>query len=225
MNTKTAFFGGVAGVLTGYFLAKQTLSKRYEEQVRNEVEEIRQYYVEKTDAEVQKAILYYSEKADREIQQVKNFHAKLLAEVPVPGPEEMQRDQEATEEIEEVLEEYRGVEKTTSGDGKSELNLNFDSDEDLPPYIIPVDVFIKNRMGHEQMTLAYYEGDNKLADQTNTLVSDERIKETIGVHNLHSFGEQSGNPDIVYVRCEQYKFDFEIIRAEGKFSEIAGDDA
>lgn len=81
---------------------------------------------------------------------------------------------------------------------------------DNRPYIISVDQFMANEEEYDQITLTYYEGDQQLTSDDDSLVDD--VDGSIGRQHLHKFGEMSGNSDTVYVRNIERRADFEIIR-------------
>lgn len=89
------------------------------------------------------------------------------------------------------------------------------------PFIISEDEFMANETDYEQNSVTWYEADGVLIDQWDSVI--ERIEETVGRNNLTKFGEKSGDPNIVYVRCDRFEIDFEVARSEGAYSsEVLG---
>lgn len=64
----------------------------------------------------------------------------------------------------------------------------------------------------------YYEGDNTFCDIEEKQIDDPNTRFVSNVH-LH-FGEQSGDPDIVYVRNDNNGVDYEITRIRNKYSVV-----
>lgn len=87
------------------------------------------------------------------------------------------------------------------------------------PYVVTLDEFYENEQEHTQHSVTYYEGDEVLADERDQVIEDISL---IGKDNL-AFGHLSNDPNVVYVRNDQKKMDFEIARSEGKYAhEVLG---
>lgn len=94
-----------------------------------------------------------------------------------------------------------------------------EADENTP-FVIPVQAYMDNEELFEQFVLTYYVGDKTLVfEDSDTVVED--VDQTVGFHNLHNFGVESGNDDTVYVRNPKKQTEYEILRDEGKYSEDA----
>lgn len=85
-------------------------------------------------------------------------------------------------------------------------------------YIISKEEFGVNAPDNEQEQLTYYEGDDILATNADQIVTE--VVATIGDDCLSKFGYGSDNDDIVYIRNEITGCDYEILRTDGKYSEI-----
>lgn len=81
------------------------------------------------------------------------------------------------------------------------------------PYVIPPEEFADSDFSME--TLHYY-SDGILADDEMNEIKN--VKETIGDDALKSFGKYEG--DVVYVRDEINRIDYEILLEEGSFASI-----
>jgi len=76
-------------------------------------------------------------------------------------------------------------------------------------------------MNTRQFTLTYFEGDDVLCKDDDTVIRDQDA--TVGLGNLSKFGHGSGDPNIVYVRNEELKVDLEIVHSDGKYAvDVAG---
>jgi hypothetical protein len=74
---------------------------------------------------------------------------------------------------------------------------------------------------YEKFTLTYFEGDDILCKEDDTVITDPDA--VIGLGNLSRFGHGSGDPNIVYVRNDTLKVDLEIVHSDGKYAtEVAG---
>lgn len=86
------------------------------------------------------------------------------------------------------------------------------------PYVISSKEWYTNDTDYDQITLTYWADDDVLADDTNRMINE--VDEVVGATNLHRFGFLSEDPDIVYVRNERLKADYEITKDERNYSEI-----
>lgn len=86
------------------------------------------------------------------------------------------------------------------------------------PYVLHKDEFYANELDYVQVTLTYYNGDDILVDEDDT-----------PVYNYHQvvgqtkFGHGSGDPNVVYVRNDKRKAEYEILFDPGMYSkEVLG---
>lgn len=86
------------------------------------------------------------------------------------------------------------------------------------PYVIEVSDWYLNETNYDQITLTYWADDNVLADDADRMITE--VEKVVGTSNLHRFGFQSENPDIVYVRNDQQKVDYEITKDERNYGEV-----
>lgn len=86
------------------------------------------------------------------------------------------------------------------------------------PYILHQDEYMNDEMGFTQSTLTYYDGDQILADEQDVPVyNHERV-----VGEL-KFGHGSNDPNVVYVRNENARAEYEILLFSGYFErEVLG---
>lgn len=134
----------------------------------------------------------------------------------------------------EELEELSGPETNDSTPYIFEGNI-FDSPEPDPetlgegvdevpprspdrPYVIKLDEWYLNETNYDQITLTWWADDDVLADDSQHPILD--IESAVGATNLHRFGFLSMDPDIVYVRNEKLKVDYEITKDERNFAEV-----
>lgn len=86
------------------------------------------------------------------------------------------------------------------------------------PYILHKDEFYSDELGYHQSTLTYYAGDNIMVDQENTPIYN--FDQLTGPLN---FGHGSGDPNVVYVRNDKNKAEYEIIYDQGHYAvEVLG---
>lgn len=86
------------------------------------------------------------------------------------------------------------------------------------PYILHKDEFFENEKDYTQSTLTYYAGDGVLVDDKDVPIYNH--EETTGPLK---FGHGSGDPNVVYIRNDRYRAEYEILFDEGLYSvEIQG---
>lgn len=101
-------------------------------------------------------------------------------------------------------------------DYEAELNTR----SGAAPYILHKDEFLNDEMGYHQTTVIYYEGDDILADETDTPVYN--YTQLMGPLN---WGHGSGDPNVVYIRNEKNRQEWEVLLHRGHFSiEVLGNE-
>lgn len=83
------------------------------------------------------------------------------------------------------------------------------------PHVIHKDEFWREERGYSQTTLTYYVGDDILVDQEDVPVYNHL--ETTGELK---FGHGSGDQNVVYVRNDSLKAEYEIIRDRGSYEVV-----
>lgn len=150
----------------------------------------------------------YKKIADEEIASVKEVFARKAAEKP-EEPTKKEPEKELPK-APVIPEEYIQItKKYTNGE---ELTMS----KDQRPYVIDPEEF-GDHEDYDTATLVYY-ADGVLADFSGELVED--VGGTVGGDSLTHFGENENDPDTVYVRNDILKFDYEILRDAGKFSDM-----
>lgn len=85
-----------------------------------------------------------------------------------------------------------------------------------PPYVISYEEY-GDMDEYETACLTYYE-DGVVTDDWGDVIED--IPNTVGTEFSSHYGEDNDDPDIVYVRNDRLKTDYEICRDGRKFSEL-----
>lgn len=89
------------------------------------------------------------------------------------------------------------------------------------PYVISALEFMDEMEGEfDKITITYFEGDNTLCDERDEILDD--IEGLVGSDSLSQFGVKSDDPNVVYVRNEKLKIDFEIVLDPQNYGEIVG---
>lgn len=236
MDSKTVAVGAaflltsVASFYAGWLVAESKLNKSYNEQMEREIERTKNFYMATTKpgspADVAEALgiefamggvreddellvsaaeglRRYSGKdvtivRDGVIVQTSESDAELLSEM----------EDEEDEKLEEVL-----VEQNLWVEGNEEAIDTTGRTADKPYQITSLE-FAENETGYDQVSVTWYSEDNVLTDDADGLVDDHKC---VGDHNLELFGTGK-DPNIVHVRNDRLKVDYEIARHQGKFS-------
>lgn len=91
-------------------------------------------------------------------------------------------------------------------------------DRTKEPYIIHVTEFYEDMPEFDKLSLMYYTEDGVLADENSEYIPTPT--DIVGLEALSSFGVDSEDANIVYVRNEPISSDLEVIKVEGSYSEL-----
>lgn len=103
---------------------------------------------------------------------------------------------------------------------KGPIDVAYEVDHNDIPYIINADCFASDGLQNDKLTITYYAGDDTLVDDGEEIIVDRDM--LIGSGNLEHFGDQSMDPDVVYIRNEQLGVDYEIIRVYQDYKVVIG---
>lgn len=199
---------GIAiGFTVGYKVAEKRLKTKYSKLAEEEISEMREHYQQKMVAVEPKPPLDKVVKerySEIELQAIKETNAQF-------PPEEEVQEGVVVQEVQETTQV--NVFNEDGWDYAAEISKR---DPEVP-YIIHVDEFTQNEPDHDQLTYTYYEVDDVLADQQENTIDD--MDAVIGLGNLGRWGHGSKDEHIVYIRNEEMKTDFEVVRDRGSFAE------
>ena len=91
-------------------------------------------------------------------------------------------------------------------------------DADKNPYVISIDEYMADEPDYSKTSLQYYSEDDVLTDETDGVIRN--IGRLVGDSFLVSFGDRSGDKNVVYVRNESRQMDLEISLNEGSFAHM-----
>ncbi|QGZ17261.1 hypothetical protein SEA_GIANTSBANE_57 [Arthrobacter phage Giantsbane] len=216
----------VGGALIGAGVTTLVLRKKYEVKAEEEITSVRDAYLKRLnemeaefDAE-RKKNGYVPEETPKE----EDIPEELPKERVVPTTNQLRtayhKMHNANPETVEGLKETNetlGYSRKEEEPVKAKVMAYREGDSDAP-YVIPVQGYMDNEELFEQYTLTYYVGDKTLVIEDSDEVIED-IDQTVGFHNLHNFGVESGNDDTVYVRNPKKEAEYEILRDEGKYHE------
>lgn len=164
----------------------------------------------------------YERLIEEDIASVKEYYSRREEEVvefegePDRNPEdELEKDQ-AKKDIEDltiIVEGNNYVKYGNAGDAEKEVKTV------MKPYVIPPKKF--GDCDYETITLTYYQGDDVLADDADEPILD--VEDVVGIDSFDHFGENEDDPDVVYVRNDAMKVDYEICRNADSYAEVVGE--
>ena len=156
----------------------------------------------------------YERIAEEEInsyREARDHADEVIAEEACDEPcEEVPDDSVATFPTEEEKNEYRDIIKNYREGESDSMEIG------TPPYVISYEEY-GDIDEYESMCLTYYE-DGVVTDDWGDVIED--IPNTVGKDFASHYGENVDDPDIVYVRNDRLKTDYEICRDGRKFSEL-----
>jgi len=84
------------------------------------------------------------------------------------------------------------------------------------PYAITVEQFADENDHYDKITLYYYEDDGVIAEENEEVLVD--ADNIIGTEFVEHFGDDTGDPEITYVRNDKIQVDYEIIRLSKSYA-------
>ena len=221
----------VGGAAIGSGVTALILKKKYVARAEAEIASVREAYLKRlNDLEIEfdeerkkdgkppvAPVERHPEEADVPMERVVPTNEQLRKayyKMSTPNPETVEGLNEAN-----VALGYSRKEDEVK-ETEARVVIRSEEEDENTPFVIPVQAYMDNEELFEQYVLTYYVGDKTLVfEDSDTVVED--IDQTVGFHNLHNFGVESGNDDTVYVRNPKKETEYEILRDEGKYSEDA----
>ena len=199
-------FGLGIGIVAGIFFAKKRLEKKYEAIAEQEVADAKRFY-----SRLNKKEEYATPESAAEV---------LLEGNAVKAIRSYQNSDEVAGDVSEdrniFIDSRPLIEK---------IDFNYEEEilhrSSLTPYIISKEEFLQAETDFPQSTLTYFGGDDILSDEKDGTIDDPEF--VVGNDNLKRFGHGSDDGNVVYIRNENLKMDFEVIHSEGKYAvEVQG---
>lgn len=234
----------VTGSALGYAIAWKRLSGKYEQIVKQEIEEVKNHYkiLRKSEIDLVKAAAKYQgsvKEADKYEGLVEELHYTQphpdLEPIVDDGSPESQRligeGKALAEKIVAAQEDLKHEDESQSifGEHAEDAPDDFDYEKELAerklnpliPYVITHDEYYHGERDFEQVSLTYYDGDGILSDDRDQVVDD--VDKVVGLRNILKFGYGSNDRNVVYIRNENLAIDIEVLRSDGKYSrEVLG---
>lgn len=204
------FFGVimfVAGAAIGSAATYKFVKTKYERISREEIDSVKEYFRELNndeytdESEVEDCDSSELENNEDEAEELRPTH-RIVGEKP------------DLVQYANLLAQYRAEEAAFENQNRQK-----GGDEDMEyddPYVISPDDFDENN-SYDRIGLTYY-ADGTVVDDCDDVLDDDEIDVQIGRDWINSFGEY-GDDDVIHVRNEQSKTDYEIVRDPRKYSE------
>ena len=164
----------------------------------------------------------YERIADEEIESFKEYYEKKIESKTTDQVEPIDEESlSATiEEMEDYLDKvnecgYSRVESTVKKGGVTSMPKD-------GPYVISPDEF-DELPDYDSVTLSYY-NDGVVTNMWDSPLDSDEVDELIGRESLEHFGDYEDDPDVVYVRNDRLKADYEILRDYRNYRDVEADD-
>lgn len=212
-----------AGIAVGVVSSVYVLKNKYEVQIQEELESIRNIYRKNSSRKDSADLITEEDKGKIKERQKErlttNYHEELDDTVPIY-------------EGDKIVDSYKQERMTNlyKKPSLAELQHPMDSEEEgqvivhqappygrTDPYLIDDDQFMEDCEHHEKITLCYH-SDNILADENEEVIEDP--EETVGFDNLRKFDDP--DTDVIYVRNCNVGIDYEIIRVVTSYAALQG---
>lgn len=137
-----------------------------------------------------------------------------LREIVVTNPKSVIVEHVETETPPEPFRVFKS--RPTTWNAEAELSTRTAT----APYIIHKDEFLEDEMDFRQQTVTYYVQDDILADEEDTPIYG--FKQQMGELK---FGHGSDDPNVVYIRNEALRSEWEVLKHAGSFAyEVLGEE-
>lgn len=225
--------GLAIGTKAGWKFAQYRLNEKYNAQMEEEIERTKKFYahlnkegfetpqaaadalgVTGDDAVINAAEALRSYKG-HPVVQVDADHVIITKEGAVVDLEDPSENKAYEAEVDATVAEMTELVNQNIFQVEGE-NVDVSGRTPEIPYQITQIEFMANDDDYEQVSITWYAGDNQLTDEHDQIIPDHRI---VGKHNLERFGT-GRDPNIVLVRNEKLRMDYEILRHDGKYEHV-----
>ena len=212
MSTLNKVIIFATGAVIGSLVAWRLTKTKYEKIMIEEEQSLREYYNKKVKVIEDTATDLHDSYQHRE-----DELRKKLEEETEKEPEIVQDTNEVDNKV--FFDRYTEILKGyTSSQEEQRLNENTNENTNDKPYVVSPDEF-GDADDYDIITLNYY-ADGVVADDWNDPIED--IGATIGEDFASHYGEYE--EDVVYVRNDRLKVEYEILRSNLRYEDMVKDD-
>ena len=212
MSTLNKVIIFAAGAVIGSLVAWKLTKTKYEKIMIEEEQSLREYYNKKVKIIEDTATDLHDSYQHREDELRKNLEEKNYKEQETAQDTNEVDNKVFFDRYTEILKGY------TSSQEEQRLNDNANENTNDKPYVVSPDEF-GDADDYDIITLNYY-ADGVVADDWNDPIED--IGATIGEDFASHYGEYE--EDVVYVRNDRLKVEYEILRSNQRYEDMAKDD-
>uniref|UniRef100_A0AAU7GWV0 Uncharacterized protein n=1 Tax=Streptomyces phage Scarif TaxID=3158858 RepID=A0AAU7GWV0_9CAUD len=235
------------GAAAGYYVAKEALHARYEEQLQKGIQDAQEYYRLKYEAKIQEEMNKVLgarvspdeveknrlrgmgedlKKAIDEIETLREQEAKTAVENLAAEAENIIR--EHAEEAASALVDYQGIssEKVSEPVGNAPRSMDTSEVPETSAFhkpdarLISFEDYDANGGDYEQFTVTYFANDSEVADENDELISKEDVGKYISYANLAKLNDKITT---IWVRNDKHRRDYEVVFSMGSYaSDVLG---
>lgn len=240
--------GAAAGSGVTYFLVRTRLKRKFANLANEEIESVKETYkllrkeppyddpvtaqaaylerIDELQYASQASALAQEEAAEENIEDLQEKLAKAFDEAEeiheineaiLENVDDEDEPEESTSVIRNIFDEARFRTQKTDKTDTERFDVLATRDPNIP-FVITTDEFMDDENEFDKLTITYFEADDTLCDERESIIPD--IEGTVGRDNMHKFGVDSDSKDIVYIRNEKLKTDFEVARDERSFANV-----
>lgn len=199
--------GLAAGAAVGYKIAEKRLGAEFEERLERETAGMKEFY-----SNVKQP---YSSPEEAVADLIKETEEPPKVEDPRVKAQKVQYNKIVKGAgYDASMDEF----EKTEAEAAEVIHKNVFNDEQGPkdPYVIGEDTFMANEDGFEQETVTYYENGKQYVDTHDKII--DKAEQIFGP-NPPNFGDRSNDPNLVYIRNENLRMDYEVVRSERSYEE------
>lgn len=215
--------GGLTGAVIAYKVAYKRAETKYSKIMDTEIAEVQEHYRAKSralDGEAAKGDLGSIVAERGYVSEVEvDEKPPMVVKPPTPAPDRnaTPTNVEVNVSVEPPAPQARNIFE------EAEITHEWDWLEERKrrspdiPYVIHYDE--RHDMDYQEITLTYYDGDDVLCDERDTVMGKDERDAIIGEANLNRFGHGSNDANIVYVRNDRLELIYEICRSPNHYAE------
>jgi hypothetical protein len=200
-------FSFAAGLIVGEYITKRNLEAKHAEDVRREVELTKRHLEAIRKNQEKKTVEVVLDEVENQLDEMDEILEELKYSTD-----------DADEDVVEEDPEYD--DGTITSRDYVEMDLRFEPSDDGTPYIISESQWgtgDKENPHYDRQTVIWYEGDEVLTDEDDKIIPE--IDKIVGLNNLNHFGLGSGDENVVFIRNDEMRVDFEVSRDKTKYTE------
>jgi len=141
--------------------------------------------------------------------------AEIVSPDEVEAFPEGETPAETRARLQEQVRQYTNVPGAAEFIGEEAERVVVESSKQEPPFVISQLEFAdaNDEEGGEygKSTYTYYEKGRVLLDENDEVVPQREVDHMVGWRNLSRFGDQSGQPDVVFIRNRRTETDYEVV--------------